>query len=61
MSQMLSLLKRIVLSNMKLERLVKKVYEPIRRGGWVFRFDPPNWEEVYKRENSTYIETIVPI
>ena len=43
---------------MKLERLVKKVYEPIRREGWLFRFNPPNWEEEYKRENSVYIETI---
>ena len=47
---------------MKLERLIKKPYEPIRGGGWVFRFTPPNWEEEYKREierlGSAYIETI---
>ena len=44
---------------MKLEHVVKKVYEPIHRGGWEFTFTPPQW--VIDRENGehkAFIETV---
>ncbi len=48
---------------MKLEHVVKKVYEPMHRGGWVFTFTPPQWviewwEDKEKEEHKAFIETV---
>ncbi len=44
---------------MKLEHVVKKLYEPMRGGGWEFTFTTPQW--VIDRENGehkAFIETV---
>ncbi len=45
---------------MKLERIIKKVYEPIRREGWEVRFILPHdfEERILNRVNNTYFETV---
>ncbi len=42
---------------MKLEHVVKKVYEPIHRGGWEFTFTPPQWI-IDWCEDKAFIETV---
>lgn len=48
---------------MKLEHVVKKVYEPIHRGGWEFSFTLPQWvidcwEDRENGEHKAFIETV---
>ena len=48
---------------MKLEYVVKKVYEPMHRGGWEFTLTPPQWlldwwEDRENREHKAFIETV---
>ena len=48
---------------MKLEHVVKKVYEPIHRGGWEFTFTTPQWvidwwEDRENGEHKAFIETV---
>lgn len=49
---------------MKLEHVVKKVYEPMHSGGWVFTFTPPPqwvidwWEDRENGEHKAFIETV---
>lgn len=48
---------------MKLEHVVKKVYEPIHRGGWEFTFTTPQWvidwwEGRENGEHKAFIETV---
>jgi len=44
---------------MKLERIIKKVYEPIRTGGWEVRFIlPQDIEEQIAARRNTYFETV---
>ena len=48
---------------MKLEYVVKKVYEPMHRGGWEFTFTPPQlvidwWGDRENGEHKAFIETV---
>jgi hypothetical protein len=48
---------------MKLEHVIKKVYEPIHSGGWEVNFAPPQWfldwlEERENGEHKAFIETV---
>lgn len=48
---------------MKLEHVIKKVYEPLRRDPIVFNFEPPQevidwWEDRENGEHKAFTETV---